>query len=136
MTDLPTMVPNAPMTRRRAAALLAASIALAMSPGALAAATRDRTTRDDATELAAWIAGTLRDVDLATVAAAWRSAHPTVASRDAVVRAVLASRRAGESLASHLARRVAEEHAAGRAERLDGWYLVPTEARLALLATA
>jgi hypothetical protein len=83
----------------------------------------------DAGALDAWLDRELGDADLAAVAAAWRARHPGDVPRDAL----LGGRAPGESLPSSLARRIAAEHAAGQVEILDGWYLCPTEARLAAL---
>ena len=85
--------------------------------------------KDDDAALDAWLDAELGDADLGAVAAAWRARHPGDAPRDAL----LAGRAPGESLSAHFARRVAAEHAAGQVEILDGWFLSPTEARLAAL---
>jgi hypothetical protein len=106
------------MTRRELLWLVSAT--------ALGCAARVPAIKDDTT-LDAWLDAELGDADLAAVAAAWRARHPGCAPRDAL----LAGRPPGESLSAHFARRVAAEHAAGQVEILDGWYLCPTEARLA-----
>jgi hypothetical protein len=122
---------NGTITRRELLALLAAGAALlAGVPAADAVALRAPTAPD---ELTAWLDATLGGADLSAVAAAWRERHPAESTADALARYVLAGRRRGEPLASFLARAVASEHAAGRAELLDGWFLAPTEARLAAL---
>ena len=108
------------MTRRELLVLLSAT--------AIGCAAGIPTVKDDAA-LDAWLDVELGDADLAAVAAAWRARHPGDAPRDAL----LAGRAPGESLSAHFARRVAAEHAAGQVEILDGWFLSPTEARLAAL---
>ena len=120
----------ASITRRRALAVLGALAAASVARPLGALAPTDAAE----SELEAWLASALGGADLAAIAIAWHAQHPTDASREALARAVLTGRRAGEPLASHLARQVAAEHAAERAELLDGWYLAPTEARLVVLA--
>ena len=125
---------NATITRRQALGLLAASIATATASPSRALGSWRR--RSGNAELDAWIAQRLGQADVNGVRSAWIAAHPTESPADVLTRAILSGRRSGEALGSYLARVVAEEHRAGRAEVLDGWYLAPTEARIAALAGA
>jgi hypothetical protein len=84
-------------------------------------------------ELDAWVTARLGQADVTSIAKAWREAHPAESSAAAVTRAIVARRPGREPLGEYLARAVAEEHRDGRAEAVDGWYLTPTEARLATL---
>jgi hypothetical protein len=84
-------------------------------------------------ELDAWVTAQLGQADVTSIATAWRQSHPAESSAAAVTRAIVARRRGREPLGEYLARAVAEEHRDGRAEAVDGWYLAPTEARLATL---
>jgi hypothetical protein len=77
----------------------------------------------------------LGQADLKAIGAAWIAAHPNESSADVLTRAITSGRRRGEALGPYLARVVAEEHGAGRAELVDGWFLAPTEARLAALSS-
>ena len=123
---------NASITRRQALGVLAASIATAAaSPGQALGSWRRA---GEHTELDAWIADRLGQADVKSIGAAWIAGHPTESSADALTRAIVSGRRRGEAFGGYLARVVAEEHRAGKAEVLDGWFLAPTEARIAALA--
>ena len=123
------------MSRREMVGLLCAGVAILTGvPVELPAATRHALAASSTdAELAEWVEERLGDTDLSAIAAAWTSRHPDEGPRPALERALLADRRRGTPLSAHLAHRVTTEHAAGRAEELDGWYLAPTEARLAAL---
>jgi hypothetical protein len=123
---------NATVTRRRALGLLAASIATAAVSPSRALGSWRRPVGN--AELDAWIAARLGQADLDGIAKAWVAAHPNEASADALTRAIMSGRRSGQTLDAYLSGMVAEEHRAGRAEVLDGWFLAPTEARIAALA--
>jgi hypothetical protein len=112
--------------------MLAATIAAAAASPSQALGSWQRS--GDSAELDAWIADHLNQADLAGISAAWVAAHPQESSADALSRAIMRGRRRGESLGVYLSRAVAAEHRAGRAEVVDGWYLAPTEARVAALA--
>jgi hypothetical protein len=123
---------NALITRRKALGLLAASVATAAaSPGTALGSWRRA---GESAELDVWLAERLGQADVKGIAAAWQAAHPTETSAETLTRAIMSGRRRGESIGVYLSRVVAEEHRAGRAELLDGWFLVRTEARLAALA--
>lgn len=123
------------VSRREMVVLLAAGIAVigGASPLRLAALPLvPRQAQGDA-ELTAWIDAQLGRADVASLASAWRSSHPTETSVPALARAIVTGRKPGEPLTAFLVRRVEGEHRVGRAEPVDGWYLAPTEARLATL---
>ena len=121
------------VSRREVLALFGAALIGGMLPAPLGAYAPRGSGHQLEAELDAWLSTRLGDADVKAIAAAWRAAHPAEASAEGVARAILAKRRGGEPLARYLARTVASEHGEGRAERMDGWYLAPTEARLATL---
>jgi hypothetical protein len=84
-------------------------------------------------ELEAWVKERLGQADVKGIAEAWLTAHPVDSSPDAITRQISASRKPREPLGDYLSRVVVEEHRAGRAELVDGWFLAPTEARIATL---
>ena len=120
------------MTRRQALGLLVASVATAAVSPRRASGSRGRAARN--TELDAWIAERLGQADVNAIGSAWVAAHRNESSADALTRAIMSRRRRGEALGVYLSRVVTEEHRAGRAEVFDGWFLAPTEARIAALA--
>ena len=120
------------ITRRQALGLLATSLAItASSPSRALGSWRGS---GESAELDAWIAERLRQADVKGIGAAWVAAHPNESSADMLTRAIMSGRRRGEVLGAYLSRVVAEEHRAGRAEVVDGWFLAPTEARIAALS--
>jgi hypothetical protein len=123
------------MSRRDMLALLSAGLTLAvLSPArTLGALPRPLHGTSEEASLAQWVNEQLGDADVTALAAAWTRSHPAERSRAVVERMLLQSRNDGEALDVSLARRIADEHAAGRSERVDGWYLAPTEARLLVL---
>ena len=122
---------NTMITRRQALRFLATSlVAGAASPSRALGSWRRR---EELAELDEWIAERLAQADVKGIGAAWVAAHPGESSAGVLRQAIMSGRRRGESIGAHLTRVVAEEHRAGRAEVLDGWYLAPTEARIASL---
>ena len=124
---------SATITRREALGLLAASFVTVVSSPAQAFGVRPSSSLN--AELDAWVAERLGQADMKGIAEAWKAAHPGESSSDVLTRAILTGRRRGERLDAYLSRVVAEEHRTGRAEVLDGWFLAPTEARIAALAS-
>jgi hypothetical protein len=84
-------------------------------------------------DLTSWITQELKGIDLSPIATAWRGLHPDESSEDRLATAILDQRRGTEPIGNYIARRVSAEYGAGQAEALDGWFLSPTEARLAVL---
>ena len=124
---------SATITRRQALGLLAASVAAVAASPVQALGVRRKIGVN--AELDAWVAERLGQADVKGVAAAWRAAHPSESSADVLTRAIMSGRRRGEGLGAYLSRVVADEYRADRAEVLDGWFLAPTEARIAALAS-
>ncbi len=92
-------------------------------------------TLPQASDLDAWLQSELASADLSGIATAWRERHPEESSRESLTHQILAGRRKQETLEAYLKRIIAADYRAGKAELLDGWYLSPTEARLAALAS-
>ena len=121
------------VSRREMLALLGVAVAGGVLPAPLhGLATRPPLFASEA-ELEAWVNEHLGEADVKAIATAWKAKHPAESSSDEVTRAILSGRRRGEPLADFLPRVVTAEHRDGRAEVVDGWYLAPTEARLATL---
>jgi len=124
------------VSRRDMLALLGAGLAITMTgalPSSLSAAARNVARVQGNAELDTWVTAQLGRADVRGIGSAWKARHPADSSPDALARAILSERRRGEPLPAYLSRVVVAEHAAGRAEPVDGWYLAPTEARLATL---
>ena len=125
------------LSRRDVLALLGAGLAVAatgVTPLSLYAAVRPVARPASSAELETWVSTQLGQSDVRSIASAWKAKHATDSTAQSLAQRILAERRRGEALEAYLARMVASEHAAGRAESVDGWYLAPTEARLATLA--
>ena len=124
------------VSRRDMLALLGAGLAVATAgalPSSVYGAARSVAREASNAELEKWVSAQLGQSDVRSIASAWKATHPTDSTAQSLARSILAERRGGEALEAYLSRMVAREHAAGRAEPVDGWYLAPTEARLATL---
>lgn len=120
-----TVVPPAPIDRRRALSLLAGTLLATTGLPDLGLIARTD-------ELTSWLAERFGALDWSELRAPVQSLHPT-ATPSSLSAEVLAGRRRGESVATHLARKVAAEFAAGRMVDLAGWRLAETEGRLLAL---
>ena len=119
------------LSRRRALGVLAASVAAAVVSPTRAFGVRPRA--ESYAELEAWVKERLGQADVKGIADAWLTAHPVESSPEAITRLSSANRKPREPLGDYLSRVVIDEHRAGRAELVDGWFLAPTEARIAAL---
>ena len=126
---------NQALSRREMLVLLAGGVAVASgaAPGRLADFARGPFSIQSDAELDAWVTSRLAEADVRTIAAAWTTRHPAESSAAVLTRAILAGRKGREPLSAYLARTVSAEHRDGRSEEVDGWFLAPTEARLATL---
>ena len=122
---------NAVLSRRQALGWLATSVVAAAASPTRAFGGWQRAELN--AELDAWLAERLGQADVKGIAEAWRAAHSAELSAEVLTRLIVANRKRGEPLAEYLSRVVVEEHRAGRAELVDGWFLAPTEARIATL---
>ena len=124
------------VSRRDMLALIGAGLAVAATgtlPSSVYGATRSVARESSNAELETWVSAQLGQSDVRSIASAWKAKHATESTAQSLAQTILAERRRGEVLEAYLSRVVAKEHAAGRAEPLDGWYLAPTEARLGAL---
>ena len=119
------------ISRRQALGVLAATVATAVASPSRALGTWHRVA--SAAELDAWINERLGSADVKGIADAWRTTHAAESSAESLTKLVMANRKSSESVGGYLSRVVVEEHRAGRAELVDGWFLAPTEARIAVL---
>ena len=121
------------VSRREMLALLGVALAGGVLPASLHGLPTRPPLYAKQAELDAWVTDHLGDANVRPIATAWRAKHAAESSAEAVTRAILSGRRRGEPLSDFLPRVVTAEHRDGRAEAVDGWYLAPTEARLATL---
>ena len=124
------------VSRRDMLALIGAGLAVATTgalPSSLYGAASSVAREATNAELETWVSAQLGESDVRSIASAWKATHATDSTAQSLAQTILSERRRGEGLEAYLARMVAKEHAAGRAEPVDGWYLAPTEARLATL---